>query len=292
MTLSQFVAKYDGKGVDWDGAFGYQCMDLYRRYVHDVLDFPQSPPVEGAADVWTTYLTEYFEKVPNTPTGVPEPGDVVIWNRRLGPYGHIAIFISGDANSFVSFDQNFPVGSLCHKQTHSYTNLYGWLRPKKVTMADTVAVESAKFTELVTKSTYWDAVVKLGISQPSDVEDLRRQIKEANAQTNAAQQEAKDTRSALTDFQQQVAEKLNSPQDLARVLSAIQGLLDSEAQAVRNSEKDAFKLKEAEGAILELKAEIARLQLELKANKSLATATMLQMFTEIIERFKRILNGL
>jgi hypothetical protein len=159
-------------------------------------------------------------------------------------------------------------------------------------MADTVTLDGAKFTELVTKSTYWDAIVKLGISQPSDVEDLRRQIKEANAQVGAAQEEAQNTRKTLTEFQQQVADKLNSPQDLARILSAIQGLLDSEAQAVKNSEKDAFKLKEAETAILDLKSEINRLQLELKANKSLATATMLQMFTEIIERFKRILSGL
>jgi peptidoglycan hydrolase CwlO-like protein len=159
-------------------------------------------------------------------------------------------------------------------------------------MADTVAVERAKFEELVTKATKYDDIVKTGVTMASDIDNLKRQIKEANSQVGAAQEEATNTRKTLTEFQQQVADKLNSPQDLARILSAIQGLLDSEAQAVKNSEKDAFKLKEAEGAILELKAEIARLQLELKANKSLATATMLQMFTEIIERFKRILNGL
>src|SRR3990167_5788394 len=32
MTLQEFIAKYDGKGIDWDNAYGFQCMDLYRQY--------------------------------------------------------------------------------------------------------------------------------------------------------------------------------------------------------------------------------------------------------------------
>jgi hypothetical protein len=130
MTIQSFFNKYDGKGVDFDGAFGNQCMDLYRQYCKDVLNVPQSPLVAGAVNVWTTYLKQYFIQVPNTPTGIPKLGDILIWGKGVGPYGHIAICVVADVNSFTSFDQNWPVGTLCHFQQHNYNNLLGWLSPR------------------------------------------------------------------------------------------------------------------------------------------------------------------
>lgn len=130
MTLDEFILKYTGQLVDWDHFYGGQCMDLYRQYCNDVLNFPQSPSVPGAKDVWNNYLTDCFERILNIPSAIPEQGDVVIWGN--GEYGHIAIFVDGDVNKFNSFDQNFPVGSKCHLQTHTYTGVLGWLRPLKV----------------------------------------------------------------------------------------------------------------------------------------------------------------
>lgn len=131
MSLDDFIAKYNGKGIDFDGAFGAQCVDLYRQYVKEVLGYPQSPPVEGAKDIWGTYLPEYYQRVENTPYGVPEKGDVVIFGTGLGKYGHVSIFIEGTASKFTSFDQNYPLGSLCHKQGHTYKGVLGWLKPLK-----------------------------------------------------------------------------------------------------------------------------------------------------------------
>ena len=37
MTLSEFITKYDRKIVDYDGAYGAQCVDLFRQYSKDVL---------------------------------------------------------------------------------------------------------------------------------------------------------------------------------------------------------------------------------------------------------------
>jgi hypothetical protein len=134
MTLDYFINKYNGKGIDWDGQYGFQCVDLYRKYVHEVLNLPQSKPIPAAADIWNNYLTDRFERIPNTPTGVPLKGDIVIWKKAASlPYGHVAIFVSGNVNSFTSFDQNWPTGSLCHLQTHNYTNVLGWLRAKAST---------------------------------------------------------------------------------------------------------------------------------------------------------------
>ena len=129
MTISEFIQKYDGKFVDFDGRFGPQCMDLYRQYVKEVLMLPQSNPVPSAADVWDHYLKDYYFRIENQPTNVPSVGDIMIWNKNAGPHGHIAIFIEGDTNRFKSFDQNFPIGSPCHAQGHKYNNVIGWMHP-------------------------------------------------------------------------------------------------------------------------------------------------------------------
>lgn len=131
MTFEEFITKYDGKGIDFDGAFGTQCVDLYRQYVKEVLGYPQSPLVEGAKDIWDTYLPDYYQRIENTPYGVPEKGDIVIFGDTMGKYGHVSIFIEGTASRFTSFDQNYPTGSLCHKQGHTYNAVLGWLRPLK-----------------------------------------------------------------------------------------------------------------------------------------------------------------
>jgi len=130
MTLNDFIKKYDGEGIDFDGSFGHQCMDLYRQYVSEVLDFPQSSPVPSAKDVWKTYLNDFYERIANTPSGVPRSGDIVIWGDKLGEHGHIAVFVEGNAVKFKSFDQNFPVGTKSHIQEHTYKGVLGWLAPK------------------------------------------------------------------------------------------------------------------------------------------------------------------
>ena len=133
MTFEEFTAKYNGKLVDVDGFpknNPYQCMDLYRKYVSDVLAFPQSSAVPGAKDVWGTYLSQYFTRYSNTPLGIPQKGDIVIWGTGYGPFGHIAIIQSAGLMNFTSFDQNDPLGTSCHFQKHNYNGVLGWLRPK------------------------------------------------------------------------------------------------------------------------------------------------------------------
>jgi hypothetical protein len=58
MTIGEFIKKWNGKVCDFDGKYGSQCVDLYRMYVKEVLGYPQSPPVEGAKDIWNTYLKD------------------------------------------------------------------------------------------------------------------------------------------------------------------------------------------------------------------------------------------
>ena len=129
MIYQEFKKKYQGKGVDFDGNKEFWCVDTYRAYCDEVLNIPQSPMVRGAADIWNTYLKKYFKRIENTPAGVPSQGDIVLWSTKSGGgYGHVAVFDKGDAMDFTSLDQNWPIGSKCHLQTHSYTNVLGWLK--------------------------------------------------------------------------------------------------------------------------------------------------------------------
>ena len=127
MTHNEFIKRYQGQYIDFDGAFGAQCMDLYRQYVKDVLEVRQSPPVVGAKDVWNTH-TEDFTK-----EKYPIQGDIVIWRAtESNPYGHIAVFHEGTKTLFTSFDQNYPIGSPCHLQTHTSKDVIGFLRCAKI----------------------------------------------------------------------------------------------------------------------------------------------------------------
>lgn len=128
MTIQQFFDKYNNKGIDFDNYYGFQCMDLAHQYAVEVVGFDFAP-APAAKDVWNQNPKGYI-KIKNTPDGVPVRGDIIIWGTAVGPFGHIAIFDHGDSNSFVSFDQNWPINSLCHFQNHNYTGVLGWLHPK------------------------------------------------------------------------------------------------------------------------------------------------------------------
>ncbi len=129
MSYDEFKIKYNGHGIDFDGFYGFQCMDLTEQYNREVVG---ANKIGGnAKDAVTNYDHTKYDYVVNTPTGVPLKGDIVIWGAMPGnAYGHIAVFDSGNVNSFVSFDQNWPVGSVCHLQSHSYSYVLGWLHPK------------------------------------------------------------------------------------------------------------------------------------------------------------------
>lgn len=135
ITYTNFKKKWLGKAIDYDKAYLAQCVDVYRQYCHE-LGFKQSPSVRGAVNIWDTYLKENFTRITNTPTGVPQQGDVIIWGTKISSYGHIAIFDSGDVNNFYSLDQNWPTDGgkgVLHRQKHTYNGVLGWLRPKPMT---------------------------------------------------------------------------------------------------------------------------------------------------------------
>ena len=64
MTLDEFVKNYEGKQVDFDKAYGSQCVDLFRQYSKEVLQIPEhTGAVEGAKDLYLNFssMPKMFE---------------------------------------------------------------------------------------------------------------------------------------------------------------------------------------------------------------------------------------
>lgn len=160
MSLQDFIAKYTNQFIDFDGQFGAQCVDLINQYCVDVLGISnpiQELPGDTAYDIYQNYSGTKFQKIANTSDGVPDVGDFVFWDTSIGSGGHCDVFVSGDQNTINGFDQNFPIGSPCHMQTHSYGGVMGWLHPIS-TPVPTVSVDQPTFDKLVHNSTVSDEV--------------------------------------------------------------------------------------------------------------------------------------
>lgn len=125
MDLETFVSQYWGKYLDMGGSANAQnqCVDLANGYLKYVLNHDI---------VLGTDAINFPSKLPDFDfvTLNPQAGDLVIWGAGLGIHGHIAVYLTGDENNFTSFDENFPIGSPCHKQNHNYKNVIGYLRKK------------------------------------------------------------------------------------------------------------------------------------------------------------------
>ncbi len=129
MTLKEFVSKYTNQFVEVAGSGNAlnQCVDLANAYIRDVLGL-SIIEWTNACD-FPSKAGDKYDYIENTPDGVPQRGDIIVWKPSPG---HIAIFLDGDVNQFNSFDQNYPTGSKCHVQNHpTYYNVTGWLRAKK-----------------------------------------------------------------------------------------------------------------------------------------------------------------
>jgi len=162
--VNNFVSKYLGQRLDFDGYYGTQCVDLFNYYLKEVLGINnpiQQFSVASAYQIWNYGANNsLFKRIENTPTAVPEIGDIIIFDKSNSfPHGHVSIFLEGDAKKLVSLDQHFPLGSPVAKVTHDYLNpkVIGWLRPAMFDVNPTLPPVNnlsnliQKFTEIFSK---------------------------------------------------------------------------------------------------------------------------------------------
>lgn len=137
MTFNKWVKQNIGKGIDYDGTYGVQCVDLAKHYIKNVLGItPQS--IGNAIEYYnkrktSEYLTKNFKWIDNTAEFIPKKGDLCVFTSKSGN-GHISVATGeGTTSYFYSYDQNFPKAKHepMTKIKHSYTSFLGVLRPKK-----------------------------------------------------------------------------------------------------------------------------------------------------------------
>ena len=96
MTLTTFIKNYLGKKIDYDGNKSYQCVDLVRQYIQDVLEMPQPPALGengGAKDMFDNCGS--LSVTLDSALADYSRGDILIWNSsKTNKYGHVAILVA------------------------------------------------------------------------------------------------------------------------------------------------------------------------------------------------------
>ena len=137
MELSDFVRKYDGCKVDFDGVYGAQCVDLFRQYAKECLVIPEHTgscsTSGGAKDLFLDYAKmplekKYFIKITNKSF---IPGDVAVWDEsEKNKYGHVAIVLGKLNNDLIVFEQDGLKQNGARITLRSKERLIGFLRKK------------------------------------------------------------------------------------------------------------------------------------------------------------------
>ena len=134
ITLNEFVSKYNGQKVDYDKAFGPQCVDLFRQYCQDVVGCGHTGSVEGAKDLYLNYNKlpkekESFTRIANPKN--PKPGDVAVWGESsTNKYGHVAVIIGLLNSDLIVFEQDGFKQDGAKINLRGRNNFLGVLRPR------------------------------------------------------------------------------------------------------------------------------------------------------------------
>ena len=131
-----YIKSLEGKGWDYDNAFGWQCFDTANYHANFAMGM--SLAGEGAKDIpyWNDF-TGKADLYNNTPEFLAQPGDIVVWTSPTfgGGYGHVASVISATLNTITVVEQNWLGGGLSKtevatKRSHSYDPSMVFIRPK------------------------------------------------------------------------------------------------------------------------------------------------------------------
>lgn len=161
----EFVKK--NGGIDYDGSYGRQCVDLVQHYAEKVLGISGAfYGLNYAYEIYTKYgklnkIKKNFKLIDaEAPGEYPKKGDVIVWSKKKNGYaGHTAVCLSGDSTGFTVFEQNYDGkgGIREHKYTYSLVN--GWLRPNNQTNLKEAVKQYGNATINSYQSVYSDSLL-------------------------------------------------------------------------------------------------------------------------------------
>ena len=221
----QFFNEHNGTFLEVnDPTNKYQCMDLAYGWC-DYLGIPRDAIRHlYAYQVYTSpsqITKDHFGLITNSPEGVPEVGDLVVFSKLLGVAGHISISNgTGDTKSFESFDQNFGTPKSCRIVKHDYKAVLGWLRPKNKPTTN--------------MPNWFDNFLQennLTLNDEGKIREIFDKGKRYNDETNALKEQVKSANEALADRAREVSLLTETNQKLNdRVVEAEEGLNTTRAE--------------------------------------------------------------
>lgn len=137
MNIEDFVKKYNGKKIDFDGVYGAQCVDLFRQWAKEGLGISEHTgscsTTGGAKDLFIDYPKmpiekKYFERLKKRGN---VPGDILIWDStEKNKFGHVAIYLGKLGNDLIVFEQDGFQQNGAKINLRSKIGLLGFLRKK------------------------------------------------------------------------------------------------------------------------------------------------------------------
>lgn len=147
-AVDGFVRNWQGKKIDYDGAYNAQCFDVFRQYNEDVLGLTRQQQAslahtsDAASAIYSDYdrngVSQFYDRIPYG-QGAPQPGDVIVYGGTQ--YGHVAVITEVRQDGYSILEQNYkdPANpgyeGLVPAAVHSrpfQNNILGYLRPKAV----------------------------------------------------------------------------------------------------------------------------------------------------------------
>jgi hypothetical protein len=107
MAYQDFKNEWNGRRIDYDNVYGYQCVDLILQFLKECAGVPTG--VWGNAIDYANRPTQAFlNAVVRVTDGSKQPGDILVFSGLAGnPYGHIAL---RDTDVTKMLEQNGATG--------------------------------------------------------------------------------------------------------------------------------------------------------------------------------------
>lgn len=290
MNTDSFIQKWQGRGIDFDGYYGDQCMDLIRQYHVEVLGITDGRTLsaQSAKFVYTNFDNlhnhDRFTRIPHAQGVIPQKGDIVVFGN--GEHGHIAIVVDADVSGFSSFDQNFPTGAKCQIVKHTYDGVLGYLRFKGGVDAYYKGLDLTNRESMMVAIDTWERV------KNGELVDKMQFETQLNA-TNMCQSQLKTALEQVNSYNSQLAEYKVRCEDLQKKYeTSEQSVIDLKNEIAKIHSQDSNFAQEAldaqhvakdRGDYIKMIAE----ELDVKYDKEPDNKLVDEILREIAERQKQ-----
>ena len=118
-----WVKSQVGKGIDYDGAYGCQCVDLIKAYYNYL---GVNPANGNGADYRSNALPAGWGRIQGAQ---PQKGDILVYTGGYNGYGHVAIYESDRSHYHQNFDSHSYVERITYMYNGLSTPYWGVIRP-------------------------------------------------------------------------------------------------------------------------------------------------------------------